>query len=451
MNNRRVFLKQSLIASAGMILSAPDRWGFHIGQQPKVLIIGAGFAGLAAAWQLRKRGIDVTVLEARNRIGGRVFTYNMDAKQKLNVELGGEWISKAQRRILALCETFQLGLQDNQMQSSLLYENSYTPAGAWGMRTEWNRKLAKLKIDFVDLRREDQNELDKLDWWRYLNNNGCDGKDLELVNLIDSIDFGESIRQVSAYVAMNHFTTVAERKDLPYKITGGNSSLANALADHIGRERIITNCKVQRIEQGAKVKITTADGRFFEADKLICTIPTLATRQINWTPRLPVDKLDAIDELQYGRANKNVFLFNRRFWNNDSFSMVTDTTSHFIYHGTKKQAAAKGVLISYATGDKGDVIARQNETNRAALLQQALQPAFGNVRPFIEKQFNHNWTEDPFSRGAYALYRPGQWFRLRPVLQRPFMNTFFAGEHVAELQGSMEGAIVSGESAAAMI
>ncbi|MFN4284549.1 MAG: flavin monoamine oxidase family protein [Lacibacter sp.] len=451
MNTRRNFLKQSLLASGGILLATPDLFSFHIGQQPKVIVIGAGFAGLAAAWQLRKRGIDVVVLEARNRIGGRVFTYTIDAKEKLNVELGGEWISKAQRRILALCEEFQLGLQDNQMQSNLLYKNTYSRAGEWGMSPEWNRKLSKLKIDFVDLRSEEKNELDKLDWWRYLHNNGCDGRDLELVNLIDSIDFGESIRQVSAYAAMNHFTTVAERKDLPYKIIGGNGRLADALAGRIGRERIITNCRVQRIEQGAKVKVTAADGKVFEADKIICTIPTLATKQIEWIPRLPVEKIDAIDELQYGRANKNVLLFNRRFWKDESFSLVTDTTSHFIYHGTKKQASLKGALLSYATGDKADVVAGQNESNRAALAQQALLPAFGNVRPFLEKQYNHNWGDDPFSRGAYAIYRPGQWFRLRPALQRPFINTFFAGEHVADLQGSMEGAIVSGELAAAAI
>ncbi|HMO32142.1 MAG TPA: NAD(P)/FAD-dependent oxidoreductase [Lacibacter sp.] len=451
MNSRRNFLKQSMLASGGLLLATPDVFSFSIPQANKVIVMGAGFSGLAAALQLRKRGMDVIVLEARDRLGGRVFTYTLDAKEKLNVELGGEWISKAQKRILSLCDEFGLGLQDNQMQAHLLYKNQYSKAGEWGVSPEWNRRLAKLKIDFVDLRPDEQNELDKLDWWRYLNNNGCDGRDLDLQNLTDSIDFGETIRQVSAYAAMNHFTTVAERKELPYKIVGGNTRLAEAMADRIGRDRIKINHQVQKIEQGNKVRITCTNGVVFEADKLICSIPTQAMKKIDWFPRLPVDKTEAIDELQYGRANKNLLLFNRRFWKDESFSMVTDSTSHFFYHGTKNQRSAKGVLISYAAGDKADVVSKQNDAGRALLMQQALQPAFGTVRPFLEKQFNYYWGDDEFSKGAYAIYRPGQWFRLRPALRKPFIHTLFAGEHVADLQGSMEGAIVSGEQAAAAL
>jgi monoamine oxidase len=165
-------------------------------------------------------------------------------------------------------------------------------------------------------------------------------------------------------------------------------------------------------------------------------------------PKLPFDKIDAINELQYSRVNKNAILYNNRFWKDESFDIITDTTSHFIYHGTKNQPSSKGVLISYSIGDKADVVAKQNENNRALLMQQTLQPAFGNTRPQMLKQFNYYWGDDEFSKGAYSIYRPGQWFRIRPVLQKPFLNTFFAGEHLADLQASMEGAVVTGELAA---
>ncbi len=171
-------------------------------------------------------------------------------------------------------------------------------------------------------------------------------------------------------------------------------------------------------------------------------------KTIEWLPRLPIEKVDAINELQYSRVNKNAVLYNKRFWKDESFDIITDTTSHFIYHGTKSQASAKGVLISYAVGDKAEVIAKQNENGRSLLMQQALQPAFGIVKPMIEKQFNYYWGDDEFSKGAYSVYRPGQWFRLRPALQKSFINTLFAGEHIADLQASMEGAVVTGENAA---
>lgn len=451
MATRRQFVKNGLLSSAGLWLATEGISGFRITQQPKVIIIGAGFSGLAAAYQLHKRGIDVIVLEARNRTGGRVFTYNIDAKENLNVELGGEWISKSQKRILSLCNEFGLVLQDNLLEAHLHYKNQYFRPAQWSQSAEWHKKLSKLKMDFVDLSKEDQNELDKLDWWRYLLNNGCDGRDLDIQNLVDSVDFGESIRQVSAYAAMQHFTTVAQRKELPYKIVGGNGKLAEALAAKVGMEKVKLNHKVLRIEQGARVKVTCTNGAIFEADKLICTTPTQAMKTIEWLPKLPVDKVDAVNELQYSRVNKNLMLFRNRFWKDERFDIVTDSTAHFIYHGSKDQQSTKGVLISYAAGDKGDVVAKQNDAGRAVLMQQALLPVFGNIRSLMEKQFNYYWGDDEFSKGAYSIYRPGQWFRLRPVLQKPFMNTYFAGEHIADLQASMEGAVVSGENAAAMI
>lgn len=451
MSSRRQFIKDGLLTSAGIAIVSNGFSSFHVGQKSKVIIIGAGFSGLAAAWQLKKRGIDVLVLEARNRLGGRVYTYNIDQKEKLNIELGGEWISNSHQHILNLCNELNLGLQDNLLQAHLLYKSKYSKPDEWGMSPEWIKKLSKLKMDFVDLRPEEQTEMDKLDWWRYLLNNGCDGADLDLQNLIDSIDFGESIRQVSAYTALNHFTNVAEKKELPYKIAGGNGQLAEALSNKIGRDKIKTNYQVKKIEQGVNVKVTCTNGEIFEADKLICTVPALAMKKIEWLPGLPVEKTDAINELQYSRVNKNAILFNKRFWKDESFDIVTDTTAHFIYHGTKNQPSAKGVLISYSIGDKADVVAKQNENTRAQLMQQALQPAFSNIKPMIEKQFNYYWGDDEFSKGGYAVYRPGQWFRIRPVLQKSFMNTLFAGEHLADLQGSMEGAVITGEIAAGSI
>lgn len=451
MSSRRQFIKEGLLTSAGLTIASTGFTSFTIGQKSKVIVIGAGYSGLAAAYQLKKRGIDVVVLEARNRVGGRVFTYNMDAKEKLNVELGGEWISASHQRILGLCNELNLSLQDNLLEAHLLYKNKYSKHEGWGYTPEWQKKISKLKLDFTDLRPEEQNEMDKLDWWRYLLNNGCDGADLDLQNIIDSIDFGESIRQVSAYTSLKHFTSVAERKELPYKIVGGNSKLAEALADKVGKENVKLNYQVKRIEQGNNVKVTCTNGEVFEADKIICTIPTFALKKIEWFPALPVDKVDAINELQYSRVNKNPILFNKRFWNNERFDIITDTPAHFIYHGTKDQRSTKGVLISYTVGDKADVIAKQSDSNKAMFMQEALQPAFGNIRSMIEKQANYYWGDDEFSKGGFSVYRPGQWFRLRPVLQKPFLNTLFAGEHIADLQASMEGAVVTGELAAAAI
>ncbi|RYF85521.1 MAG: FAD-dependent oxidoreductase, partial [Chitinophagaceae bacterium] len=92
-----------------------------------------------------------------------------------------------------------------------------------------------------------------------------------------------------------------------------------------------------------------------------------------------------------------------------------------------------------------------DEAYHNVMIAQALKPGFGDIQTKIEKQWNYYWGNDEFSKGAYALYGPGQWFTLRPTLAKPFLNTHFAGEHLADWQGFMEGAINTGEEAAAMI
>jgi monoamine oxidase len=197
--------------------------------------------------------------------------------------------------------------------------------------------------------------------------------------------------------------------------------------------------------------VTCTNGESFAGDKIICTIPTFAAKKINWQPGLPSEMSAAMNELQYARINKNPLLFSRRFWKDEDFDLITDSSAHYFYHATKNQLSDKGVLISYTVGDKADVVSRQSDTWRADTMHLSLQPAFGNVKPLLEKQLNYYWGEDEYSRGSYALYAPGQWFRLMPILKKAHINTFFAGEHLADWQGFMEGAVNSGERAAEMV
>jgi monoamine oxidase len=108
-------------------------------------------------------------------------------------------------------------------------------------------------------------------------------------------------------------------------------------------------------------------------------------------------------------------------------------------------------LISYIIGDKADAIARQREHTKKQTIVDALRPGFGDVSGKISKVLSYYWGNDRYSQGAYGLYGTGQWFSLMPVLKRPHGSVHFAGEHLADWQGFMEGAIVSGEDAAEAI
>lgn len=450
MSNRREFIKQSALAAAGLLLAENSFGSFHIAKKPVVIIIGAGFAGLAAAYQLRKRNIDVVMLESRKRISGRVFSHVIDPQENLVIELGAEWVGNSHTRIQELCKEFSLELQNNQFDSHLIYQGKYYKNGEWDYSPEWNRKFQQLLANYKKFTREDKEKLDKMDWWRFLVNNGCSGRDLDLRELLDSTDFGESIRQVSAFAALAEYAESSEKNEMDMKIKGGNSQLAVKLAEKIGNDKILLEHKVDRIVQNPKggVKVYCSNGKTFAGDKIICTVPTFAAMQIKWEPGLPPSQINAMNELQYARINKNPLLFSQRFWKDESFDMITDQSPHYFYHATKNQSSQKGVLISYTIGDKAAVTANQSDEWKAAAIQQTLSPFFGDVRSMLEKQANYYWGNDEISRGAYAIYGKGQWFRVRPILQRSHLHTHFAGEHLADWQGFMEGAINTGEEAA---
>ncbi len=452
MLSRRKFIRNVALGGGGLLLGAEAFGNFVIGKKPKVIIIGAGFAGLTAAYKLHQRKIDFVILEARNRIGGRVFSHTIDADEKLVVELGGEWVGNSHKRMIELCDEFKLTLFDNYMNSRLIYKGEYFDKGKWGFSAAWEKKFEQMKADYRKLSDAGAKKLDKIDFWRHLVNNGCDGTDLELKELLDSTDFGESLRHVSAYAAIAEYADSDNTNEMDKKIKGGNDRLAYALKDAIGEDKIKLQHKVQKIEQGAKVKVTCTGGQVFDGDFIICTIPTFSAKKINWIPALPADTQLAMNELQYARINKNASLYSERFWKDESFDLVTDMPGHYFYHATKDQPSKKGVLISYAIGDKAPVVATQTDTWRADMINMSLKPAFGDTKQLLVKQEDYYWGADEYSKGAYAMYGVGQWFGIRPILLRPFLRTHFAGEHLSDAwQGFMEGAIETGEAAAALI
>lgn len=453
MGSRRRFIKDISLASAGIILANSSFGNIFIPKKPKVIIIGAGFAGLSAAFYLYKKNIDFVILEARNRISGRVFSYTIDPSENLVIELGAEWVGNSHKRLQDLCNEFGLELKNNQFESHLIYQGQYFKNGQWDYSGDWNMKFKSLLEGYTRMNDDDKKKLDHIDWWRYLVNNGCSGRDLDLRELLDSTDFGETIRQVSAFAALAEYAESSEKNEMDLKIKGGNSSVANSIADKIGRDKILLSHKVSRVVQDKKkgVKVICSDGKEFAGDKIICTVPGFSAMQINWEPVLPTNQWQALNELQYARINKNPLLFTERFWKEENFDMITDQSPHYFYHATKNQNSKKGVLISYTIGDKAAVVANQSEEWRTNMIQQTLQPHFGDVKSMLEKQTNYFWGNDEFSRGAYAIYGKGQWFTLRPILQQSHMHTHFAGEHLADWQGFMEGAINTGEEAASRI
>jgi len=442
--NRRNFLKTLAAGPAGIALGSAA-----LARAPikRCIVIGAGFSGLAAANRLKTAGWDVTVLEARNRIGGRVFSHKF-AGTDLICELGAEWVGESHERLKALCHDFNIPLQKHQFDDHLLQDGKVSRPGEWGFSQQGKQSFERLIKSYSKLTLRQKINLDKFDWWNYLERIGFTPDDLRLRDLMDSTDFGESIRHVSAFAALAEYAESSPHNEMDYKMTGGNSRLAEEFAKRIGVENIKLSVPVTGIKQLRGIlTVKTADNTY-KADAVICTVPTHSLLKINFDPPLPIVQWQAAEELTYARICKNSVLYDKRFWRAENFSMVSDTTAHYYFHSTQNQPGTQGILTSYAIGEKADVLASQSDDRRMRIITEDIADFDADAPKLARGIVSYAWQRDEFTDGAYALYRPGQWFGIRPILQRPHGKVLFAGEHLADWQGFMEGAVETGEAAA---
>lgn len=455
---RRQFLKGAL-ASAAVAISAPAV--FSQRRRRHAVVIGAGLAGLAAGYKLKNAGWKVTILEGRDRIGGRVFSHK-DQPSGLICELGAEWVGESHERIKALCRDFGIPLQKHQFEDFLLRDGRVYRPGEWSFSPEAKTAFDKLIKGYDKLTPAAKVRLDRYDWWNYLEKIGFSPDDLRLRDLMDSTDFGESIRHVSAFAALAEYAESSPKNEMDYKMTGGNSRLAEEFAKRIGAENIGLRSQIGRISQKAGLvfvdgfaqsNITGAPSIQIRvvADAVVCTVPIQSLLKIIFDPPLPVVQRNAAEQLTYARICKNSVVYGERFWKDENFSLVSDTTSHFYFHSTQNQPGREGILTAYAVGEKADVLASQSDARRLKIVAGDLADLNPQAPSLARNIISYAWQRDEFTDGAYALYKPGQWFGIRPILQRPHGKVLFAGEHLADWQGFMEGAIETGEAAAAAL
>lgn len=445
---RREFLKTAGLAAVG----GPLVFSPYVQRRAySCIVIGAGLSGLAAAHVLKQARWDVTVLEARERIGGRVFSFGFRENPELICELGGEWVGDSHERMKALCHDFGITLKDHRFEASLMRDGVVKRPGQWDFSPQAKAAFEKFRKTYHTYGPRERLRLDQYDWWTWLEEIGFTEDDLLLRDLQDSTDFGETIRMVSAYAAAAEYFESSPANEMDFKMEGGNSRLVNALSASIGNDSIHTGMPVANIRQrGGKVTVT-AGGRNYVADACICTVPARTLDKITFDPPLAAAQSAAADKLQYARIIKNCVLFRERFWGAEDFSLVSDVTSHYYFHSTKTQPGKQGILCSYAIGEKADVLAAQNAQRRSEIITRDLLPLNEHAPELALNIQSVAWQRDVYTQGAYAFYRPGQWFTLRPILQQPHGKVLFAGEHLADWQGFMEGAVVTGEAAASAL
>src|SRR5271170_510331 len=229
------------------------------------------------------------------------MTHRFDAAPDLNCELGGEWIGNDHQEMRRLCCAFELALQPHQYANSFWNQRKRARLLApdeWCMSRKAHKIWKQFQKDFMNFTQPELHQLDKVDWWTKLSELGFSREDLLRRDLMDSTDFGETIRMNSAYTAATEYLsskgeTVDDSDEMDFKVPGGNTRLVDALARKIGRKNIRTEQAVVAISQESgrvTVEVESSDSPI-SADFCVCTIPAHCLLDIDWGQKPPKEKL----------------------------------------------------------------------------------------------------------------------------------------------------------------
>jgi monoamine oxidase len=428
-----------------------------------ILVAGAGLAGLAAARDLAALDADVTVIDARDRVGGRVWTLHDGFADRQHAEAGGDLIDEAQHEIRALAE--ELGLTLTKI---LRGSFSYVRPDARGRpqiirrggARGWDRLAAVLEPLTRRYRMAEQ---------RWDSPIAADIARRSVASWLDEIRADEELRdtaiglrgffladpeELSLIALVDQFAaSEAPAPGAMYRVDGGNDRLATALAVPLG-DRVHLNTELVAVShRGRSVRASIRNGRTQSAitcDYLLMTLPASVVRRIPITPGLPPLQHDAMARLKYGRATKTLLQFSRRFWRVPGRARAFGSPLAFgaVWEGNEEQRGRSGILALLAGGGASDatqaIVAKDGMASLAAELDW-----LGSNRGEIVASRQAVWESDPWSRGGYAYFDPGFDPALRAWLARPAGRLFFAGEHTSvRWQGYMNGAIESGRRAA---
>ena len=414
------------------------------------MVVGAGLAGLAAAYELERKGWRVTVVEARDRVGGRVRTFRPELEGGQVAEAGGEFVDGSHSAVRGYAERFGLELDDLRAAE----ERAGDPSDALYL----NGRLGAYE-DVVD--ETIQRELDRLDeeLGRYAAAIQIDdpartgaGLDVRSVgDLLDELDLVPGARAIAqarlrgrlaadpADVSLLFLVVltalagdVADEGARRYRIRGGADRLPRALAGAV-RGEVALRSPVDSIQSRAtRVRVGAGADRI-DADYCVVTAPLPVLRDIELDVELPRSVRDAIATLAYGGLVKGALQYDSRFWLEDGWSgdTVADGPLYATWDATSAQPGERGVLT--AVGAEGG-IEQVDRIHRGA--------------PEPVARATVDWRRERYSGGAHSAWAPGQYTRFWTALRRPYGRVHFAGEHTDLHATYMEGAVRSGQRVA---
>lgn len=431
-----------------------------------VIVVGAGAAGLAAAHELSRAGRSVLVVEARNRIGGRVHTVRQSVSA-MPIELGAEFIHGAAE------ETFRFASPAAVLIDRLPDVHWWSDGGRLRERPDfWQR------IDSI-LARAAKTPQD-VPFAQFLDGADLGREDRDLVSRFVEGYHAADLTRVSSHSLAESDAEQAgdgdqEEDDHPqFRIVSGYDSLLQVIRGDLDPERVQLRLSTvaRRIawRRGGVELHATRLGReeTHRARAAIVTLPAGVLRcdAIAWDPA-PREVLDALQKIESGNVCKVIFTFRDRFWADSEFlkeRIERGSTSAFdmnFVHGSGLDfptwwTHSPSTVPFFTAWTGGPAADRLLDLDEESLVDRALDSlakllgiARGRVDELVESWWTHNWRDDPFSRGAYGYAAVGGTDARRALAEPLDATLFFAGEATEESQsGTVAGAIASGAAAA---
>jgi monoamine oxidase len=459
---RRQMLVASAAAGAGLLLSHRGL-AQVVPQRGRVIVIGAGFSGLAAAYELTSAGIEVQVVEARNRVGGRVLSFRDFVPGKV-VEGGAELIGANHVMWQSYAKRFGLQMldmtEDPRLEAPLVLDGQrVTGAKAEALFVEMDAAFASMNTDARALLDADRPWLaDNAvaldlrtvgDWVRGLS---CSDLCRRAIDAMLTADSGVRTEWQSylGHLAMvkgggvEAYWTDSEL----YRCKGGNQQLAEKLADGIGRARITLATPVTHVTTASSgVTVRLANGQVLEGEHVIVSVPPATWNRIAFDPVLP-----AHIHPQVGSNIKFLMRVKSQFWRQAKLSpdLLSDGAVQMTWHQTDNQPGVGTCLNAFSGGPAAEEVRSWSPEQRTRRYMQTLSPVYGALPASVIATRYMDWPGDAWAKGAYSFPAPGQIMRIGATLWDGIGGRLqFAGEHCAyAFTGYMEGALHSGAAAA---
>ena len=460
---RREMLQRSLAAGAALLIS--DRFPVALrAAAGRVVVIGAGLSGLAAAYELSRAGYEVTVVEARNRIGGRVLTFK-DLVPGKTVEGGGELIGSNHPAWVAYAKQFGLEFLDvgeEDLEFPIVLGGRRLTAdeseALWEeMETVFNTIVAdaaKVPDASEPWKTPDAAALDRRTLASWIESREASPRCKAALHAMMTADNGV-ITEWQSYLGnlamvngggLEKYWTESE----VYRCKGGNQQLAAKFAAALGQGSVLTRTPVRAVatdDRGARV--TLANGKLLEADHVVLTAPPPVWNRIAFDPVLPPDLAP-----QMGSNVKFLIATGSPFWRRAELApeWLTEGPVQLTWHATDGQRGAGEAFVAFSGGPSADVCREWAPAQRVENYLAELQKVYKGIRASYVRSRFMDWPGDAWAKASYSFPAPGQVTAQGPRLREGVGRVHFAGEYCSyAFMGYMEGALNSGAAAARRI